>query len=105
MSMVVCFPFTRHILTSHAVDQGEQQANPGAKASYNASKAALHHYGNTLRAELKPFGVRVVTVISGEVGTNILKGDKKNGRKLPDGMSVITRRRSPSALSVLKYDC
>ncbi|KAL9076765.1 MAG: hypothetical protein Q9161_000750 [Pseudevernia consocians] len=77
-------------------------ANPGAKASYNASKAALHHYGNTLRAELKPFGVRVVTVISGEVGTNILKGDKKNGRKLPDGMSVITRRRIPSALSVPK---
>lgn len=25
-------------------------------ASYNATKAALHHYGNTLRAELKPFG-------------------------------------------------
>lgn len=27
------------------------------QASYNASKAALHHYGNTLRAELKPFGL------------------------------------------------
>lgn len=24
-------------------------------ASYNASKAALHAYGNTLRAEMKPF--------------------------------------------------
>lgn len=28
----------------------------GSLASYNATKAALHHYGNTLRAELKPFG-------------------------------------------------
>lgn len=62
------------------------------KASYNASKAALHHYGNTLRAEMKPFGVRVVTVISGEVGTNILKSDKKSGRKLPNGMYIITMR-------------
>lgn len=25
-------------------------------ASYNASKAALHHYGNTLRVEMRPFG-------------------------------------------------
>ncbi|KAJ5672569.1 short chain dehydrogenase [Penicillium longicatenatum] len=50
-------------------------------ASYNASKAALHHYGNTLRAELKPFGVRVINVISGEVGTNILRRDAK--RSLP----------------------
>ncbi|KAL4912942.1 hypothetical protein BDW62DRAFT_215952 [Aspergillus aurantiobrunneus] len=54
-------------------------------ASYNASKAALHHYGNTLRAEMKPFGVRVVNIISGEVSTNILKTDRKNERRLPDG--------------------
>lgn len=26
------------------------------EASYNASKAALHHYGNTLRVELAPLG-------------------------------------------------
>ncbi|KAL4938554.1 hypothetical protein BDV06DRAFT_215008 [Aspergillus oleicola] len=38
-------------------------------SSYNASKAALAHWGNTLR------------VISGEVGTNILKND--HGRELP----------------------
>jgi 1-acylglycerone phosphate reductase len=25
-------------------------------ASYNATKAALVHYGNTLRVEMKPFG-------------------------------------------------
>jgi short-subunit dehydrogenase involved in D-alanine esterification of teichoic acids len=25
------------------------------KASYNATKAALHHWGNTLRVEMKPF--------------------------------------------------
>ncbi|PQE17076.1 Short-chain dehydrogenase reductase SDR protein [Rutstroemia sp. NJR-2017a BBW] len=53
-------------------------------AAYNASKAALHHWGNTLRAELKPFGVRVLVVISGEVGTNILKRD--SGRMLPEGI-------------------
>ena len=76
-----------------------------AKASYNASKAALHHYSNTLRAEMKPFGVRVVTVISGEVGTNILKSDKENGRKLPNGMSEITRRRTRSALSAADHNC
>jgi 1-acylglycerone phosphate reductase len=67
-------------------------------ASYNASKAALHHYGNTLRVEMRPFGydtnftssprdtdpcsVRVVNIISGEVHTNILKND--HGRSLPD---------------------
>ncbi|KAL6855657.1 NAD(P)-binding protein [Trichoderma novae-zelandiae] len=51
-------------------------------ASYNASKAALHHYSNTLRLEMSPFNVKVLTVISGEVGTNILKNDVH--RKLPE---------------------
>ncbi|CAG8973481.1 hypothetical protein HYALB_00011076 [Hymenoscyphus albidus] len=51
-------------------------------ASYNASKAALHHYGNTLRVEMRPFGVRVVNIISGEVSTNILKSD--HGRSLSE---------------------
>ncbi|KAI3317927.1 NAD(P)-binding protein [Xylariaceae sp. AK1471] len=52
-------------------------------SSYNASKAALHHWSNTLRVEMAPLGVTVLTVISGEIGTNILKNDRK--RELPKG--------------------
>ncbi|KAI1824886.1 short chain dehydrogenase [Xylaria intraflava] len=51
-------------------------------SSYNASKAALHRWGDTLRVEMKPFGVSVINVISGEVSTNILKRD--HGRTLPE---------------------
>ncbi|KAL2849410.1 short chain dehydrogenase [Aspergillus pseudodeflectus] len=53
-------------------------------SSYNATKAALHHWGNTLRVEMKPFDVKVINVISGEVGTNILKRDQTSLRKLPE---------------------
>ncbi|KAF2965316.1 hypothetical protein GQX73_g8271 [Xylaria multiplex] len=53
-------------------------------SSYNASKAALHHWSNTLRVEMAPLGVAVLTVISGEIGTNILKNDRK--RELPEGI-------------------
>jgi len=45
-------------------------------SSYNASKAALHHWSSTLRVEMAPFGVKVLTIISGEVGTNFLKTDR-----------------------------
>jgi len=38
---------------------------------YNASKAALHAYGDTLRVELKPFGVQVITIVTGGVKSNI----------------------------------
>ncbi|VUC37201.1 unnamed protein product [Clonostachys rosea] len=53
-------------------------------SSYNASKAALHHWGNTLRVELKPLGVNVVNIISGEVSSNILKRDQSRSRELPE---------------------
>ncbi|RBA21814.1 hypothetical protein FPRO05_14370 [Fusarium proliferatum] len=52
-------------------------------SSYNASKAALQHWSNTLRVEMAPFRVKVITVISGEVNTNILKADAH--RRLPEG--------------------
>ncbi|EED21264.1 short-chain dehydrogenase, putative [Talaromyces stipitatus ATCC 10500] len=56
-------------------------------ASYNASKAALHHWSNSLRLEMSPFST-FKKVISGEVGTNILKNDSH--RKLPKGRSNCT---------------
>ncbi|KAM3415571.1 NADPH-dependent 1-acyldihydroxyacetone phosphate reductase [Cercospora zeina] len=40
---------------------------------YNASKAALHSYSNTLRVELEPFDVRVVTIVTGGVKSNIAR--------------------------------
>ncbi|KAI0098690.1 NAD(P)-binding protein [Nemania sp. FL0031] len=52
-------------------------------SSYNATKAALAHWSNTLRVEMAPLGVKVLTVISGEIGTNILKRDSR--RVLPEG--------------------
>lgn len=49
--------------------------------TYNASKAALHAYSDTLRVELAPFNVRVVTIAAGNVQSNITK----LWHKLPEG--------------------
>ena len=48
---------------------------------YNASKAALHSYSDTLRVELAPFGVNVITVVTGGVKSNIARTE----RTLPEG--------------------
>jgi 1-acylglycerone phosphate reductase len=45
-------------------------------SAYNSSKAALHQYSNTLRVELAPFGVKVVTVVTGGVVSNIARTDR-----------------------------
>ncbi|KAJ9649448.1 NADPH-dependent 1-acyl dihydroxyacetone phosphate reductase [Coniosporium apollinis] len=52
---------------------------------YNASKAALHAYSNTLRVELAPFGVKVVTIVTGGVQSNIARTE----RELPEGSLYI----------------
>lgn len=49
-------------------------------SAYNASKAALHAYSDTLRVELSPFGVHVMTIVTGGVKSNIARVD----RVLPD---------------------
>ncbi|KAF9878624.1 hypothetical protein CkaCkLH20_04116 [Colletotrichum karsti] len=54
-------------------------------SAYNATKAALHHWSNTLRVEMEPLGVKVITIISGNIGTNILKCDQGVGRELRKG--------------------
>lgn len=48
---------------------------------YNASKAALHAYSNTLRLELQPYDVRVLVVVTGGVQSNIAR----TKRTLPEG--------------------
>ncbi|KAF7321093.1 Arabinanase/levansucrase/invertase superfamily protein [Mycena chlorophos] len=40
-------------------------------AVYNASKAALHAYGDTLRLELAPFNIQVLTIATGGIKSNI----------------------------------
>lgn len=44
-------------------------------SAYNASKAAVSSYSDTLRLELSPLGVRVVTVFMGEVSTGLMSTD------------------------------
>ncbi|MCJ1243285.1 hypothetical protein MMC30_000482 [Trapelia coarctata] len=50
-------------------------------AVYNASKAALHAYCNTLRVEMAPFDVKVLTIVTGGVKSNIARTE----RVLPEG--------------------
>lgn len=42
-------------------------------SAYNASKAALHAYSNTLRVEMAPFEVRVVIIVTGGVLSQIAR--------------------------------
>lgn len=41
-------------------------------AAYNASKAALSQYSNTLRLELEPMDVKVVELVTGRVSTGLI---------------------------------
>ncbi|KIW16097.1 hypothetical protein PV08_06148 [Exophiala spinifera] len=41
-------------------------------AAYNASKAALSQYSNTLRLELEPLDVRVVELVTGRVSSSLI---------------------------------
>jgi len=43
---------------------------------YNASKAALHSFSDSLRVELAPFGVKVVTIITGGVQSRIARNER-----------------------------
>ncbi|KAJ6501955.1 NAD-P-binding protein [Mycena sanguinolenta] len=47
---------------------------------YNATKAALRAFGNTLRIELAPFNIEVVDLMTGQVKSNVMKP-----YSIPDG--------------------
>ncbi|KAI5460150.1 oxidoreductase [Mariannaea sp. PMI_226] len=44
-------------------------------SAYNATKAAVGSYSDTLRLELSPLGIRVVTLFMGEVSTALMSPD------------------------------
>lgn len=52
---------------------------------YNATKAALHAYSNTLRIELAPFDVKIMVVVTAGVKSNIVR----THRELPEGSFYI----------------
>lgn len=41
-------------------------------AAYNASKAALSQYSNTLRLELEPMDIKVIELVTGRVSTGLI---------------------------------
>jgi NAD(P)-dependent dehydrogenase (short-subunit alcohol dehydrogenase family) len=46
-------------------------------AAYRASKAALHALGESLAAELRPLGIRVLEVLPGPIETDLLAGSDR----------------------------
>jgi NAD(P)-dependent dehydrogenase (short-subunit alcohol dehydrogenase family) len=46
-------------------------------AAYRASKAAVQAFGESLAAELRPFGIRVLEVLPGPIETDLLAGSDR----------------------------
>ncbi|KAJ9130080.1 Short-chain dehydrogenase/reductase [Coniochaeta hoffmannii] len=60
--------------------------NPPYQVAYNASKAAVLAVGDSLRVELAPFGVRVVTVVTGSVRSKLFDNADAACRVPPDSL-------------------
>ncbi|KAJ5300592.1 sugar kinase [Penicillium atrosanguineum] len=73
---------------------------------YNASKAALHSFSDTLRVELAPFGVHVTTIVTGGVQSRIARTQRT---LLPNSMytpieSEYSRRVTHSQHNAMPHD-
>ncbi|KAF7188563.1 Short-chain dehydrogenase ptmH [Pseudocercospora fuligena] len=62
---------------------GLQNFNRPYMGMYSSSKAAVLSLSNTMRLEFKPFGVRVVTLITGPVKTEFFRN--LQGAEVPEG--------------------
>lgn len=55
------------------------------QATYNASKAAISAFSDTMRLELEPFGIKVIDLKTSLVKSNMISDVKKTGPSLPKG--------------------
>jgi len=68
-------------------------------AAYNASKGALHSYGNCLRVELEPFNIKVITIVTGGIQSNIASHRRDlppNSLYQPMNEDFVTKRQGHS---------
>ena len=64
---------------------------------YSATKAAIHSYARGLHLEMKPFGVRVINVVTGGVDTNIADTrslPEDSIYRFPEGQAAFEERQS-----------
>jgi 1-acylglycerone phosphate reductase len=73
--LIAAVPNTDHIPTIVNVASILARVPFPFASAYNASKAAVSVYSDTLRLELSPLGVRVVTLFMGEVSTGLMSAD------------------------------
>ncbi|RYO89856.1 hypothetical protein DL764_008521 [Monosporascus ibericus] len=73
--------------------------HPPYQVAYNASKAAVHEMSNSLRVELKPLGVRFVTLMTGSVRTKLFDNAPT---KLPEDSMYGAVRESVEGRGFLK---
>ncbi|KAF2719627.1 NAD(P)-binding protein [Polychaeton citri CBS 116435] len=65
---------------------------------YTASKAALMHLSNTMRAELSPFGIQVVTLVTGDVKTEFWRNADGAMGGLPITSTYMPMRQKAEAM-------
>lgn len=66
-------------------------------AAYNASKAALSQYSNTLRLELEPVDVKVIELVSGRVSTGLISVPILTETSIYKPLEPILQRRAKEA--------